>query len=95
MSQSVLTLVRVAIREISSTRKFRVPARDLESLLGSMPMLRATSLWLIPAVLIASRTRLTRESWLLPAPLLVSTTSTFCTEVAILAIVTGEFVSFS
>lgn len=91
----MLTLVREAMLEISSTRKLRVPARDLESLLGSMPTLRATSLWLMPADLMASRTRLTRESWLLPAPLLVSTTTTFCTVVAILAIVTGEFVSFS
>lgn len=62
VSQSVVTFVRAAMEEISSTRNFRVPASDFESLLGSIPILRATSLWLIPAVLMASRTRLTKDS---------------------------------
>ncbi|SIH89870.1 Uncharacterised protein [Mycobacteroides abscessus subsp. abscessus] len=57
VSQSVVTSVSSAMRVISSTRNFRVPARDFESLLGSSPMLRATSLWLIPARRIAARTR--------------------------------------
>lgn len=86
VSQSVVTWVSSAIWEISSTRNFLVPVKDLESLEGSIPMLRATSLCLIPAVLMASRTRVSSDFALVTASLLVATTHTVCTHVAILAI---------
>lgn len=93
VSQSVVTSVSSAMSEISSTLNFRVPARDLESLLASSPMCRATSLWLIPAPLMAVRTRLTSVVSVLSAPLPVVTTTQVCTEVAILARLTGALSS--
>ena len=89
VNQSVVTPVSSAIREISSTRNFRVPASDLESLLASIPIRRATSLWLIPASLMAVRTRVTSVVCALSAPSLVLTTFILCPAVAILAILTG------
>lgn len=94
VSQSVVTSVSSAMSEISSTLNFRVPARDLESLLASSPILRATSLWLIPAVLMASRTRVSSDVSLVSASLLVATTHTVCTQVAILAMFAGVLMSF-
>lgn len=94
VSQSVVTSVSSAMSEISSTRNFRVPARDLESLLASRPIRRATSLWLTPAFLMAQRTRSTSACCALCAPSSVVFTTTVCTGLAILARVTGVLVSY-